>query len=594
MLSYAITFLVWGDNPNNTFSVLFSKKSSINDIKLKILKILNLKNDMIDKIKLYKVNEELYTNDKRFEVMKTSGNYEVLSPNKLFEIIEINNISQIMDCSDDENSFNSENMIGAMVVIENNIKITDDITNQRLIGYKMEEKNKIKENSPDSYNELDNNDEDEDYNGDYEDDASEYENNTSFRKSSSRNRKEKLRKQSQKVDKSKSCKINKEICDCVKDNYCFFEKNQKNSLTSSSKVPTPKGIVPQKSKNYNNSPSSKYTQDNINTGLSEKSEISSNKNLSITPQSLQSNSPHQNKSNPIDMNITDDTNNDINMDASISDHLNNNITKTRMINSSSSTIRIINNDELLKKETKIEKNSPNYVVNTKSIKVQGTANKNNKQNILMNNKNSHHLSQSYYLIDSNTNVGQYHDTPLEPVLYSDSLPIQETILNEEENQFNIQMMESNYHPSTSPNRLSNNSFPENSNQGIKNCTNSNINNNDVVLNNNTNNNINNNINTSPYNRIYYPDSDIEIMELNQGNFNLYIEFIYSFSYIYIYILTKITIINFYYLFIYLYYNYYIYGLLLIYILLLLLLLLFFFFILFPFFIFILFRIFIFI
>jgi len=160
MLSYAITCLVWGDDPNNTFSVLFSKKSSINDIKLKILKILNLKNDMIDKIKLYKINEELYSYDKRFIEMKTKGNYKLQSPNKFFEIIEINDISQIMDTADDENSFNSENSIGAMVVIEKNINSTDDITNQQYIRYKFEEKNRIKENSPNSYNELDNNDED--------------------------------------------------------------------------------------------------------------------------------------------------------------------------------------------------------------------------------------------------------------------------------------------------------------------------------------------------------------------------------------------------------------------------------------------------
>jgi len=76
MFSYAVTCLIWGDDPNNTFTILFSKKTNINDIKLKIMKHLNLNNDMIDKIKYYKVDEELYSNDKRFKILKDKDSFK--------------------------------------------------------------------------------------------------------------------------------------------------------------------------------------------------------------------------------------------------------------------------------------------------------------------------------------------------------------------------------------------------------------------------------------------------------------------------------------------------------------------------------------
>jgi len=517
MLSYALTCIVWGDDPNNIFSVLFSKKSSIVDVKLKILNHLNLKKEMINKIKLYKIDEEIYTDDKRFNIMKNKEKYKIISPDQLFKISEVNDISLMIDSMNVENSFNTENLIGAVVLIDEVVNDTSDISNQQYEGYKTEKNKPVKkENIPNSFNELDNefmnnNDEDENYNGDYEDDISEYDSRPSYRKFSSRNRKEKIKKQSQKRDKLKLNQIDnnkKEFCNCIKDNYCLFDQNKKkNPVISSNKIPTPtEDIICQ---DCNNSPNSRYIPNNITNDLPKKLKI--NNNHSSTPQSLQSNSSqHQNISNPIAMNITNNTNKIANANTSNpldspSKSLTKNQANKRVMHSSSSTVHIVNNDDLFR-ETKIECDIPE-LLHTKSIKVQGTSNnENKKQDTLTDNKNSYYSSKPFSLIDSNTNVKQNKDTPLNHILCNDSLSIEETIENSEENQFNIQFIDT-----TNPNRLSNSnsSFSQRDENYVFNSNNNNIstNSNDIH---------DNKSSPSPYTRRYYPDSDIEILELSNA------------------------------------------------------------------------------
>jgi len=554
MFSYALTCVIWGDDPNNIFSVLFSKKSSITDVKLKILNQLNLKKEMINKIKLYKINEEIYADDKRFNIMKNREKYKIISPDQLFKISEVNDISLMIDSIDIENSFNTEHLIGAIVVINDVVNNTGDKTNQRYIGHKTEKKNKmiIKEKTPNSFNELDDefmndNDEDEDYNGDYEDDISEYDSRPSYHKFSSKNRKEKIKKQSQKVDKLKLNQIDnnkKEFCNCIKENYCLFEHNKKKSpVIPSNKIPTPtEDIINQ---DCNNSPNSRYIPNNITNSLPKELKINLNNNISSTPQSLQSNSSHyQNISNPIATNITKYTSNNVNTNTlntldSPSKSSTKSQAKIKVMHSSSSTVHIVNNDDLFR-ETKIECDIPE-LLHTKSIKVQGTSNnENKKQDILADNKNSYYSSQPSSLIDSNTNVKQNQDTPLNHVLCNDSLSIEESIESREENQFNIQILDT-----LNPNRLnnSNSSFSQNDNQRDEddifypNNNNNNINNNS----NNNNNNIHDNKScTSPYTKRYYPDdSDIEILELSKGN-------LYKYKYIFKYNYTNILIYYYYY------------------------------------------------
>jgi len=498
MFSYAVTCLKWGDDPNNTFTILFSKKTNIIDIKLKILKRLNLSNDMIGKIKYYKVNEELYSDDKRFNLMKSKDSYKLISPEQIFNITKVNDVSSlIVSFTDVENSFNTEESIGAIIVVDDeSIKKIDDITNIQSMTNEISGNKKLleNENKLSSYNDFSRtfycaDDDDENYNGDYEDDLSESDNKQDFRKINMRSRKEKTKRQLiQKEEREDiknrmgNCKMY--MCCSIKDNNCPLHKKQEidgfKSTSKSNNIPTPtEDIINMGAKVTLNDSilNSKYNSKNLlnrNTSPTFMNSISPNKIEAITikqstPQSIQySPAPSQ----------------DINTNT------NSNISGTSLKNmAESSDISALNrmkNDLVIKEETVekiIQEDIPD--LQTKSIKVQCTSNEKLNQN-------------PDFLISGNS---------MEPVLYTDSIPIQETIITEDESRINPQTLDTSYYPRTTMTPMSNININGNRDE------NNSLSSNKVNENYNTYTTINNFTKPS---RIYYPESDIEVMEFNKN------------------------------------------------------------------------------
>eukprot|EP00833_Pecoramyces_ruminatium_P003423 jgi/Orpsp1_1/1177455/evm.model.c7180000061496.1 len=467
MFSYAVTCLKWGDDPNNTFTILFSKKTNIIDIKLKILKRLNLNNDMIDKIKYYKVDEELYSDDKRFNIMKSKDSYKLISPEQIFNITKVNDVySLIVSFTDVENSFNTEESIGAIIVVDENI---NDIMNTQPLTNVISEKEKILKNKDifNSYNEFNHtfyhDDDDENYNGDYEDEFSESDNKHVNRKVNIRNRKEKSKRQMQKEEKEdlknrmSNCK--KYMCNSIKDNNCHIHKKQEtdniNSTTKLNNIPTPTediinmGAIINMDDSIN---STKYSLENLsnkNTSPTFVSSVSPNKVEALiikqsTPQSLQYN-PTQSQ----DINTTTYSN------------ICANTLQNEIISSDISTLNEIKNDLVIKEET-VEKIISEDIpdLQTKSIKVQCT---------------------------SNENLNQKPD-----FLYS------ETIITENESRITPQTINTSVNPRTIVTPTNDVNHKE-----------------DNLLTSNTlNENYNHYTKTQP-SRIYYPESDIEVMEFNK-------------------------------------------------------------------------------
>ncbi|ORX43750.1 hypothetical protein BCR36DRAFT_360511 [Piromyces finnis] len=512
MFSYAVTCLIWGDNPNNVFSVLFSKKTSISDIKLKILKILNLNKDLFDNIKYYKVNEELYVDDKRFNIIKDKESYNLISPSQFFEISEVSDKNLIIDCIETERSFNSEDSIGAIIVIDENALKSSNVKQfySPVETISMKNKYLTKQESKDIFSELRNkfNEDDESYNGDFEDDFSEYDNDQAYKKYNAKSRKEKTKK-----------KITKENKDIIKTKMRNSEKIKCNSLKNES-------FIENKDTQFNINQKS-LTPNDISTSTEDKISINNEKNKleaittiqQIIPQStqfsqIQVNNLFKNKSNTISNNYINYNINKVssnfyyNIDTSeekykiSSNKLSKKSTQdiTAVAASNKQVIKLINNNELFK-ETTIEDNF--HILNTKDIKVQGTGNKNQNRNSINTNIYDPQVTSSV----SNFNIKQNNDTPSKPILNTDSLPVEETILSENESQFIHQTMNTLNYPITSMNKYNNgnnnrcNNFDQSSNK--KNENENQYNNNNKIF-------------SRPYSRVYYPNNDIEIMEFSQG------------------------------------------------------------------------------
>ncbi|KAG4091331.1 hypothetical protein H8356DRAFT_1051607 [Neocallimastix lanati (nom. inval.)] len=473
MFSYAVTCLIWGDDPNNTFTILFSKKTNIVDIKMKILKHLNLSNDMIDKLKYYKVEEELFSDDKRFKILKDKDSCQLISPEQLFNITKVNDVSSlIVSFTDEENSFNTEESIGAIIVVD------DNINNIQPLKSRVSEKNKIikNENMFNSFNEMNQSfyqeDDDENYNGDYEDDFSEFDNNKQSLRKYNINRKEKIKRQSLKEEKegikSRMCDCKKYLCNSIKDNNCSIHKKQDNSFKStitSNNIPTP-------------------TKDIINMGATITMENTVN---------------HYNKYNPNDITnantsptfVSSVSPNKVEV-LMIKQSKTISVVTSEDISSDLSSIDISKNNLILKEETVeqiTQENKPDLY--KKSLKVQCTSNENiNKTSDFLNSGNS-----------------------MEPVLYTDSIPIQETIITEDESHFNPQTIDTSFYPRHTVS-------PKNNTNQISNSNGSNITEDSSSTKNKQNEKITtynkkNNGYVQP-SRIYYPESDIEVMEFNKN------------------------------------------------------------------------------
>jgi len=563
MFSYAVTCLIWGDDPNNIFSVLFTKNTNISDIKLKILKRLNLSNDMIDSIKYYKVNEELYPNDKRFNIMKTKDSYKLVSPLHLFDISEVSNSNLMINCVETESSFNTEDSIGAILLVEEKAFKLSNLANSLIL--KEKSKNQVKEENLEKYSELNSgfyhDEDDENYNGDYEDDFSEGDNKQAYRKSNNKSRKEKIKKQIPKEEKDMfknrigNCK--KVMCNLIKDNNCSYHQNSSSyckvgnineKTVSPNSIPTPtEDIINVSNGSYVNpllisnlvDGSVSPTKDDCYTKLTP-NKLGAATVKQSTPQSIQSTPLQVNKSFSIKSNTISNDYINNNVNDIILSNPNNNIDTIKEINKISNNqlpkkltqditsapitndnraIKLVNNNEVLREMT-IEETIP--VLNTKSIKVQGTSNKN--QNTI-NTNISHQSTLSPTSPVSYFNIGQDHDTPSEPVLYTDSIPVQETIIPEGESKFDHQTMNTLNYPASPVNNNGNINNNNNSNNININNNSKNNNFNQPKINNNKRNetinryvkNDNNKQYSQHYSRIYYPDSDIEVMEFRQGN-----------------------------------------------------------------------------
>ncbi|KAG4095918.1 hypothetical protein H8356DRAFT_943843 [Neocallimastix lanati (nom. inval.)] len=404
MFLYAVTCLIWGDDPNNTFTILFSKKTNINDIKLKIMKHLNLNNDMIDKIKYYKVDEELYSNDKRFKILKDKDSFKLISPEQLFDITNVSDGSSlIVSFTDVESSFNNEDSIGAIIVLDEILNNMRNLNNRKTTSNIYSGKNAIIGNK-DSFNSINEinkpffqDDDDENYNGDYEDDFSEYDNKQSFYKSNI-GKKEKIKKQTLKKKREEKENIKSRIessknyiDNSGKDNVylsCKKQSNQclnLNSIITSNNIPTP-------------------TEDLINIG-----------------EAVATNKYSPNRSNTITC------------DDSISP---------------------------------------------------------NAKPVLSNSGNS-----------------------MEPILYTDSIPIQETIITEDESHLNPQTMDTSFYPR--PSYVPKNNINQFRNKNISSTNEENSSTNNKRNENFTANTKTNNGYAHPR-RIYYPESDIEVMEFDKN------------------------------------------------------------------------------
>jgi len=588
MFLYAVTCLIWGDDPNNTFTILFSKKTNINDIKLKIMKHLNLNNDMIDKIKYYKVDEELYSNDKRFKILKDKDSFKLISPEQLFDITNVSDGSSlIVSFTDVESSFNNEDSIGAIIVLDEILNNMRNLNNRKTTSNIYSGKNAIIGNK-DSFNSINEinkpffqDDDDENYNGDYEDDFSEYDNKQSFYKSNI-GKKEKIKKQTLKKKREEKENIKSRIessknyiDNSGKDNVylsCKKQSNQclnLNSIITSNNIPTPtedlinigEAVATNKySPNRSNtitcddsispnasdilaikqsSPQSLRDHPIQNHRIDSKSDINNNENLNnIRISNTQNNNIINTNSNNI---INNNTNNNINNignshTSSNTNNLNNshsninkniiNINNTNTyINSTNNTLNNYlqdigkediffnlssinknNNGLILKKET-IEKIIPTNLPNlqTKSIKVQQASNDNSIiEPVLSNSGNS-----------------------MEPILYTDSIPIQETIITEDESHLNPQTMDTSFYPR--PSYVPKNNINQFRNKNISSTNEENSSTNNKRNENFTANTKTNNGYAHPR-RIYYPESDIEVMEFDKSNYPFYI-FLFLFFFI---------------------------------------------------------------
>jgi len=620
MFSYAVTCLIWGDDPNNTFTILFSKKTNIVDIKMKILKHLNLSNDMIDKLKYYKVEEELFSDDKRFKILKDKDSCQLISPEQLFNITKVNDVSSlIVSFTDEENSFNTEESIGAIIVVD------DNINNIQPLKSRVSEKNKIikNENMFNSFNEMNQSfyqeDDDENYNGDYEDDFSEFDNNKQSLRKYNINRKEKIKRQSLKEEKegikSRMCDCKKYLCNSIKDNNCSIHKKQDNSFKStitSNNIPTPTKdiinmgatITMENTVNHYN----KYNPNDItnaSTSPTFVSSVSPNKVEVLmikqsSPRSLQY-TPIQNNDNNIkantniitntntnaninDNNTNTKTNINININTSTDTNTNTNTSTNININTNNSTNRNTNintnsnsNNNNISNITNINTNSNsnnNNISNITNINTNSNSNNNNISNITNINTNnnsstntntnnkfsktisvvtSEDISSDLSSVDisknnlilkeetveqiiqenkpdlykkslkvqctSNENINKTSDflnsgNSMEPVLYTDSIPIQETIITEDESHFNPQTIDTSFYPRHTVS-------PKNNTNQISNSNGSNITEDSSSTKNKQNEKITtynkkNNGYVQP-SRIYYPESDIEVMEFNKSN-----------------------------------------------------------------------------
>ncbi|OUM66854.1 hypothetical protein PIROE2DRAFT_59113 [Piromyces sp. E2] len=502
---------------------------------------------MIDSIKYFKVNEELYSNDKRFNIMKSKDYFKLVSPLQLFEISEVSNTNLMINCVETESSFNTEDSIGAIIVIDSNVLKMRNLGNKSL----PVEKNKsvINDECLEVYSDINgrfyhHDEDDEDYNGDYEDDFSECDNKQLYRKCNNKSKKEKIKKQMLKEEKetfkNRMGDYKKGMCNSIKNNNCSYHQkpdrhcninNGNEKIISPNNIPTPtEDIINMANGNYINP----LLISNMVDGSSSPTKVISNINSTpdkleattikqSTPQSIQSTPSQISRTLSINSNIP---NNYFNNKTSSNPNNKDTIEAVNIISNSTlpkkvtqditsaidygdnQAIRLINNDELLQDMT-IEETIP--VLNTKSIKVQGTSNKN--QNTINTNISSQSsLSPtspiSYY------NIGQNHDTPSEPVLYTDSIPSQENVISEEERRFSHQTMNSINYPTTPINNENNN----NNNNNDKNFYSNQPQNTNKRNENGTNyiKTDNNKIYSQPYSRIYYPDSDIEVMEFRQG------------------------------------------------------------------------------
>jgi len=418
-------------------------------------------------------------------------------------------------------------------------------------------------------------DDDENYNGDYEDDFSEYDNKKSYNKSNI-SRKEKIKKQTlkkkreEKEDiKSRMENSKKYLDNLGKENVyrtCKKQNNQNINLKStitSNNIPTPTedlinigaavtmdDIMNKYSPNKNNTascvdfvslntsdilaikqsspqslkdhPIQNYdinTKNDINNNnLNKISNINNNNDINnISNRDSNGNSiinTNSNSNNNIN-NFNSNTNNNINNLSCSNNNINNNIynfnntnTYTNSTNNNLnislqdignediffdlSSINKNKNDLILKEET-IEKIIPANLPNLqkKSIKVQRASNDNsNKDQVLSNSGNS-----------------------MEPILYTDSIPIQETIITEDESHFNPQTLDTSFYPRPSY-------VPKNNINQFKNKNISSTNEESSSTKNKRNENFTaytkTNSGYAQPSRIYYPESDIEVMEFDKN------------------------------------------------------------------------------
>jgi hypothetical protein len=529
---------------------------------------------MIDKIKYYKVDEELYSNDKRFKILKDKDSFKLISPEQLFDITNVSDGSSlIVSFTDVESSFNNEDSIGAIIVLDEILNNMRNLNNRKTTSNIYSGKNAIIGNK-DSFNSINEinkpffqDDDDENYNGDYEDDFSEYDNKQSFYKSNI-GKKEKIKKQTLKKKREEKENIKSRIessknyiDNSGKDNVylsCKKQSNQclnLNSIITSNNIPTPtedlinigEAVATNKySPNRSNtitcddsispnasdilaikqsSPQSLRDHPIQNHRIDSKSDINNNENLNnIRISNTQNNNIINTNSNNI---INNNTNNNINNignshTSSNTNNLNNshsninkniiNINNTNTyINSTNNTLNNYlqdigkediffnlssinknNNGLILKKET-IEKIIPTNLPNlqTKSIKVQQASNDNSIiEPVLSNSGNS-----------------------MEPILYTDSIPIQETIITEDESHLNPQTMDTSFYPR--PSYVPKNNINQFRNKNISSTNEENSSTNNKRNENFTANTKTNNGYAHPR-RIYYPESDIEVMEFDKN------------------------------------------------------------------------------